>query len=118
MFSLILCSPSILISLLMDDVQQIFKYFNSFLGFFLLFLIPIYIIWRFRIKLKDSGLIEGNINKTSLKSNLWFLLFIIIGIGMFVVIILGVLKKNTKICVAEEDEFGNDIMKLIYHFIK
>lgn len=99
-----LCFPPILLALLMRDVQQIFKYFNSFLGFFLLIAIPMYLMWKLREKLRESNLLQGKINKSSLRANMWVYLASLLSVALLIVIFFGVLNKDTRTCVAEEEE--------------
>lgn len=80
------------------------KYFTSIFGFFLLIILPIVLIFKYRQRISVSDVTPGKLNKSIIQGN--FLLYIMgfLGMGLFVIIVMNLFIKNNKTCVAEEDE--------------
>ena len=100
LFSTISILPSLAVSLLMTNIQSLMKYFTSILGFMLMLIVPVLLIFNYRQKLKLSNIVPGKMNKSYL-NNYGLYGFIVLSIGILVTIVMNLLKKNDKNCVAD-----------------
>lgn len=97
--NLIICIPPISIAMALSNIQQLMKYFSSVLGFMLMMVIPNLLVYSYRKKFKERGLLYGRINKSFVQGNLSLVLLGVISLGTLVMIIYGFFFNNTKTCV-------------------
>lgn len=72
--------------------------------------IPLVLLYQYRKRLALSEVTPGKLNKSILGSNLWIYAIGFFGIGMLVIIIINLLHKNTKTCVAEVTSMVNELL--------
>jgi hypothetical protein len=72
--------------------------------------IPLVLLYQYRKRLELAQLIPGNFNKSILRSNIWIYSIGFFGIGMLVIIIINLLHKNTKTCVAEVTSMVSELI--------
>lgn len=99
LFSTISILPSLALSLLLTNIQSLMKYFTSILGFMLMLIVPVLLIFNYRQKLKLSMIVPGNMNKSYL-NNYGLYGFIVLSVGILVTIVINLLTRNDKDCVA------------------
>ncbi len=97
----IVCLPALCIAFLLNNIQDIMKYFSSIFGFFLMLVIPNLLVVAYREKYKIFSLTGGKINQ-SFVQNRWVLRFLdLLAVSIFGMIIYGFFNNVTKTCVAE-----------------
>ena len=87
----------------MTNIQDIMKYFTSIFGFFLLIIVPLVLVYKYRQRLAISDVTPGILNKSWMNNNYSLLALGVFSVAMLVVIIINLLTKNTKICVADSE---------------
>ena len=93
--------PSILLAVYLRDIQSLMKYFSSTFGFLLIIVIPIALIYYYRIKINSTQIIQGNLNRSFVDKNYQLLILSILGVGIFLIIIYGFFNVNNKHCIFE-----------------
>lgn len=78
------------------------KYFSSTFGFLLMIVIPIGLIYKFRLRIASSQLRQGKLNKSFVNKNWQLILLLFIGLAIFSTIIVGFFNKNNKDCVYDK----------------
>lgn len=75
------------------------KYFSSTFGFLLMIVIPISLIYKYRMRFNSLDLKQGKLNKSFINKNYQLIILSIIGFALFSIIIVGFFNNNIKDCV-------------------
>lgn len=100
-FSVIYIVPSIIISTFLTNIQQMMKYVTSFLGFFLMIIIPVVLNIKYRQLLVRSKIGWGTLNRSFIKNNLGLYGILLVSVGVLGVIVVNIIFGSDKKCVAE-----------------
>jgi hypothetical protein len=96
--------PPIIIAITFTDIQQIMKYFSSILGFFLMIFFPCILIIYSRKNLYSKNSEPGELNKAYFTKNSFVYTIGSFGAVIAGLIVYGFLYKDTKTCVAAQDQ--------------
>lgn len=108
-FNLVIAIPPIVIGLLLENVQDLMKYFSSILGFMLMVPVPIIVVSGYRFLFQRRNFQNGLLNMSFLKGTMSSIIIIsVTGVIVFGLIIYGLIlnKKNSK-CIFDKVNFGD-----------
>ena len=99
LISFLIALPSVTLAIFMRNIQSLMKYFSSTFGFLLMLVIPIGLIYKYRLRIKSSDLTKGKLNKSFVDKNYQLLILSILGVAIFTFIVIGFFNSNSKNCV-------------------
>ena len=91
--------PSLCLALFMRNIQSLMKYFSSTFGFMVMIVIPMGMVYKYRIRFELSELTWGKLNRSLLSKKIQLLILALISFGIFTIIIIGFFNTNNKTCV-------------------
>jgi len=100
--SFLIALPSVSLAIFIPNIQSLMKYFSSTFGFLLMIVIPIGLIYKFRLRIASSQLRQGKLNKSFVNKNWQLILLLFIGLAIFSTLIVGFFNKNNKDCVYDK----------------
>lgn len=98
-----MCLPSLLAAILLEDIQELMKYFSSIFGFFILLVVPTVLVYGFRKKFQKMKMSPGKLNRSFLQHNESLVVIGGLGIAILSLIIYSFLYSDNKTCVAKKD---------------